>query len=458
MTGEIEQLPVQGLTHVIGHDAAGVASRIPVGYLLPANSDIAVIGDSRAQADVSGSTASSARHGIRGIGLWLEILSRGRVRAPYAYNFAVAGSTTEDCVTSQLDSAAACAAGSVLVFTSTNDRTVSGDWSAARSITALQTIISTLIAAGKTVFLVAETPRGNSSYTSIRLTTSQLKRHNQVRQFLLRAQLTYGQNVRVIDLYPIMADRVSATGDTILSPIVAYDGLHPAIYTAYKIASSIVADPAFSAMYPAQPFLSFTASDVFDATDNPRGNLMSNGQLDGTSGTKDAGITGDVATGWDAGVSNWTGLSGVASKVTTATGDWQQFVITGDSGAGQPQLIFARDMSSFASVAVDDHLDGGCEWEVDASNAGLYCVSWKAARLNVSATVWDNHVGYIETDSWPSDAIAGVFRSSADVVKGATETRIKNYFLVYPAKSFVGVNITVRVRNMTLRKISGSGI
>jgi hypothetical protein len=271
----------------------------------------------------------------------------------------------------------------------------------------------------------------------------------QVRRWLLDAAPgLYGPNLVVVDPWPNIADLTSTTGDILNG--YAYDGLHPNAAGAYQIASVIYSH--ILGQYPPAPILSASAADVYDATYNPRGNLLPNGQMSGTSGTLTTNVTGSLANNTTASTATFTGLSAVCSKVTTATGDWQQVVLSGDSGAGTPILQFTQSVT-MANVAAGDVVQGAGEWEVDASSVGLKALAFSADRLNTGSLKSRARSGAAGNGPWPAAATSGVWCPHASVTLDGTENQLQGIVQIYPIASTTGVSATIRFRNLSLRKV-----
>lgn len=434
--------------------ALSLASRAIDKRVLPSNNLFALVGDSRAAADHLNSTTSMVYHNVSGIGWWAQTLSRGRVRFPIALDYAVPGADTEQMLATQIPAAIASPAASVLMLVSTNDR-AARSWDANRTIAALTSSIQALVSAGKIVWLIAELPRGDSGFTAARLSTQQLAFHMHVRRWMLESRERFGRNVYVIDAYPRIANLASTTGDISILPVrQTYDGLHPNGAGAWTIATTMLADPAFDALYGGLPDqLAYVASDTFSA-DNPRGNLLANGLLAGTAGTVGAGMTGQVADGWSTASSNLGGVSAVWAKVTTATGNWQQLTLSGTSGASQASINLSRSIT-FANVAAGDVLDASAEFEVDAGMANVRAFGafglWRALT---GANVRNVLSGFGQGGGGPNTAFSGVYRlpDTQTIAGGGVENTVQAQFTIQPVQ-LEPVSLVLRVRNVSIRKV-----
>lgn len=435
--------------------ALGLASRAFDKRGLPANNLFALVGDSRAAADHLNSTASMVYHNVSGIGWWTQTLSRGRVRFPIALDYAVGGSDSEQMLATQIPVAVASPAASVLMLTSTNDRAARG-WDANRTIAALTASIQALVSAGKIVWIIAELPRGDSGFTSARLSTQQLAFHMQVRRWILECRERFGRNVFVIDAYPRIANRASTTGDISILPVrQTYDGLHQNGAGACTIAQTWLSDPAFNALYGGVPDqLTWAAADTFSA-DNPRGNLLANGLMTGTTGTVGAGMTGQVADGWTTSSANLGSVTAAWAKVTTATGDWQQVTIGGTSGVSQTSINLIRNIS-YANVSAGDVLDASAEFEVDAGASGILAFGTFSLWRSLSgANVRNVYSGFGQGGGLPNTAFSGVHRlpDTQTIAGGGVENIVQCQFTIQPVVSS-SPSLVLRVRNASIRNMA----
>lgn len=453
MTDNIKNGPIRTLTHIVGHDSSGKGGLQAVGNVLAQNNQFALIGDSRAAADFVNSTATEVFQNVSGFGYWLQCLTKGCVTFPQSENFAVAGYTTGDVVTNGKHTlAAASTAKNVLGIVEINDRATGSGIDAATTIANLTTIIQALIDAGKRVFWITATPKGDSTFTAVRLsngTPNQLRYQNQVRDWQLhKAPDLFGPNYIPIDAWSAIASRGSATGDAILGE--TYDGLHQGPRGAFHIASLIV--DHIKGLYPVRSLLSSSATDVYDATYNPRGNMLPNGQMTGVAGTLTTDVTGDLADSTTAITANWSGMTAVCSKVTTDTGDWQQVHITG-TATSNVILQFRQQLASMSVVATNDVVAGMGEWEVDASSTGLRAFGLSVERRNSGTLVSRSRSGGSNgSGPWPAEATSGIWPSPSQ----QTITGAENQLQAYVNIDFINgatVDVTLRFRNLSIKKV-----
>lgn len=409
----------------------------------PSNNLFALVGDSRPAADHANSTGTTIYHNVTGIGWWVQNLTGGRVRFKASDDFAVGGSTTEDMNAGPVASAIASSAASVVLLSSTNDQ-AANNWAASRSIAALTTAINALLNAGKWLYVVAELPRGSSGFTAQRYTTQQEIDHGLVRAFLLGLANSHPR-IKVIDAYPTISDTGGVTTDYLAAQ--TYDGVHPSAFGAYTIASVIA--PIVLQRHAADSY-AFNASDVYNASTNPFGNLLPNGAMAGTSGSLTSGVTGSLADNTSASTGTFTGLSAVCSKVTTGTGNWQQVVVSGTSGAGTPILAFTQSVN-YSNLSVNDKLEARGEWEVDAGSVGFKAPAFSLGRFNTGVSKGFSRSGANASIPWPTGATSGKWRSPSQVTILGDENQVQGNTQLYIAPSTT-VAFTFRFKNLDIRK------
>jgi hypothetical protein len=217
--------------------------------------------------------------------------------------------------------------------------------------------------------------------------------------------------VVVIDAWPLLGLNNSTTGD--IDPTKSYDGLHLIDYSA-AIVGQRIAD-VLSAYFPTpRYFAAFDNSEPFSA-DNPRGNVITNGALDGTGGSVGSGSTGQIATSWSA--SRNTAFNGGTSMVSTLSKvagagaflgqTWQQLVLSGTYAATATPQIDLRNATGFpvagvgGNIVPGDKIQAMMRVEIDAGFTGLNA-------LMTSLIMFDSSVSYESRDVFPQNP-ANVF-------------------------------------------------
>jgi lysophospholipase L1-like esterase len=110
--------------------------------------------------------------------------------------------------------------------------------------------------------------------------------------------------------------------------------------------------------------------DLYDATDNPLGNLISNGRMNGTTGTLGAGASGasGVATGWTIARTTGSTVTCVASKEAgdTVLGDLQVLTFT-LPGGGTGNDVFMLTGTVTTGPVEGEWVQGGIHMKLTAT-------------------------------------------------------------------------------------------
>lgn len=408
----------------------------------PVNSKLAIYGDSRTAQN------SSDVSGVENYGyaFWARLLSRQRVSYSHAYNFGVGGDTTTQML-ARLQSVLDSDAGVVVMLGSTNDRTASNPtMSAADSIANLDAMISALVADGKFVIIVAETPRGDSVNTDKALTGTALQEHFAVRNWILQQQGRAG--VKVADAWPDIADRASTTGYAKTG--MFHDGLHPNASGAYYIGKAVSA--CITELYPVSPIiLQASNTDVYSAA-NPYGCISANPMLDGTAGTPGSGGSGNMATGYTgANSATASAMTRVYSK--TAEG-FQQVVIGGGAASGiAPSLDLLRQIGLHTSLTAGKKVQAVAEIDVSAGASNIMSVQlgFQVTNADTSTTyLWDGD-RYSGTSVIPAVAFSGILRTQEFTIPaGITDFRLR---LVAYGVDSAAASGTVIIKSLSLRYV-----
>ena len=369
---------------------------------------IGMLGDSRSN--------NAGKNGIsENIGPlhWACMVSRQRLTFHSAYNFSTGGYTTQEIIDNHLDAACACPAGSMYVLAGTNDRTT---MTALQTIANLSIIVNKLVAAGKDVYIESELPRGDTTYTSYRLTTAQLDAHLQVHRWILSLQGR--EHVYPIDSWPVTAVAGSATGDAILGTTI--DGLHPNTMGAYLIGSKGIA-AQFVAKYPEAPAV------LPVATNDPVSWLNANPLLTGTGGTvSGAGGSGVLATSYKTAVGSTVG--GITRVYSKTVEGYQQVVIGGTASSGSnPQMDLLKVDGLKASIPDGSRVCAVADMELAAASAGITSLQLGVHVVTADAQnvyVWDGE-RYDTASLMPADKISGVWMTQPiDIPVGATAVNL----------------------------------
>jgi len=268
----------------------------------------------------------------------------------------------------------------VCILAGTND--ISNDVSYADIVTGLSVIIGACVGSGKTVLLSTILPRAAAGITS-----AQRLRMNAVNAWI-RERQNLQDGVLVSDPFRYLADPTSATGDPIAADYYDTPALHPGPSGAMKIGEVWAAD--WGPYIPVNKRLAAQAGDIYDATDNPFGNLLSNGALQTLGATSGTGYAGNNPTGWTvqrvAGTGTWTGSA--VARTDGVPGNWYQAAIAGETSASaQYQLrqnVFGPNGGGTNTYAIGDQLFAEMELKVAHAGATNY-----VKGVYITATEYD---------------------------------------------------------------------
>ena len=169
----------------------------------------------------------------------------------------------------------------------------------------LQSIYTQLLLQGITPIAVPITPRSADGVGGL-LSVSKRRQIYRINQWI-RKYCAANNGVLLADPTKNIVD-YSATGSNIGDPIggnsaaataYTYDGLHASPLGAWAMGKAIAdALTASGLIGSTRNYLFENPIDTYHATDNPTGNLLSNGAFVGTAGALAGGATGTVADSW----------------------------------------------------------------------------------------------------------------------------------------------------------------
>jgi len=284
---------------------------------------VAFLGDSHMENGIA-YDADECRYRNISLAFWTIFYGNGNYRTDATINdpglnFGVSGETSGE-ILARVGDAIASDADVVCVVAGTND--LAGTISSTTPYTTWEANVTAtwdaLLAAGKIVIAVPPPPNGNYSDANKRATYWRMVRFVQMAQFSGR------RNFYVADYITDYVNPTSASG----APRTGYstDTTHAGSYGGDIIGRCLAR--ILNALYPLQIRSLSCVADDYDATYNPTGNLVTNGILDGTSGSKSAqqGVTpsGSLATSWVSSFSDGTGTGTPFSGLTAvwAKGEW----------------------------------------------------------------------------------------------------------------------------------------
>lgn len=262
----------------------------------------------------------------------------------------------------------------------TND--ISNSVSYADIITGLQTIISACLARGKTLLLSTILPRAAAG-----ITTAQRLRLNAVNSWI-RERQSVQNGVLVSDPFRYLANPANANSDPVAADYYDSPALHPGPSGAMKI--GLVWSNDWGPYIPVNKRFAGQAGDTFDATDNPYGNLLSNGALQTLGATSGTGFTGNNPTGYTiqriAGAGTWTGSA--VARTDGVPGNWYQAAIATESSASAQyqmrQNVFGPNGGGTNTYAIGDTLFAELELKVAHTGSTNY-----VKGVYITATEYD---------------------------------------------------------------------
>jgi hypothetical protein len=334
---------------------AAAAAKLPAGRVLFADQ-----GDSRTAVGVEGNTAFNGRVNARGWQFWLGLASRGAMQVVGAYDFAVAGETTDQIRERHLANMALVPPGFTWgILGGVNDASTSID-----SKANLEWMIQQNLDRGDQVFVLAELPANPASWDSVRIA-----RHLSLHDWIMRKYRDV-TGVRLSNPFPLLLDRSSAPAIA-MKPEMTIDQLHQTPLAMKLVGDQLWEDLKDLARCP--PKLLETNADRYDPTWNQNGNLIVNGMMEGISGALAGTATGLVADSWTlTGSAAMTSV--VGSKVNADDGStWQRIDFVGDIAGGDfSQTVTLLQVIDLSQIAVGDWIEVIAEIQVDAGNENAF--------------------------------------------------------------------------------------
>jgi hypothetical protein len=320
--------------------------------------------------------------------LWASRYSGYAIQFNKAVQFAAGGYTTQEVVDSALADCAASDAGSVVVMVGVDDE--GQGVSQADSFANIDTIVSTLVGAGKLVFFCDDAPASGED-------SAGLAQHTAIRDYIRGLEGTDG--VVVVPTWDAAAASPDSTtigdgyeGENDSPPPTANPHFGPG-------ASSRVGQAVATAMAPHLP-----AFDLFGRAD-----VLSGGDFTGSSGTKTGGVTGSVPAGWTVALESGSGT--VACSIEAADGlNWLVVTLT---GGDTPIIGVYSDDLSTGWTAGTDYIDMAAKCRIDAGCANIFLAQLQARRdgaatiplTGVTQKAYDGAVINSTTDLLPAESM-----------------------------------------------------
>lgn len=418
---------------------------------------VVLLGDSITANNTGAGTNKNCYHDPRGYFTWLQI----RLGFPFAYtvgndgtpnvigqNAGVGGDTTTGMLARLETDVIAKNPDIVFIHAGTNDITAGASFA---TITGnLNTLYSTLLTKGILVVAIPIYPRGSGSNWA---SSAQRNLHHAVNHWI-RDKALSTQGMILVDGTPYMTDPASSTGD--VRTDFTIDGLHPSPLGGFYVGEA--AYKVFKEITRPAATLCYSPSDVYDATNNPAGNLLTNGLLAGTAGTVGTGASGQVADSWNLFRNSGTIATAAGSKVNRPDGlpgTMQQIVLSSaGSGSGDGSVIFTTSPSTLTSnIATNNWYEALLEIDVSAPTSGnkmikaIYLELWDTtATIGSRTRCLQNYPSTYFADS----AWSGILKTPPLPLAGTTGIRFR---LIMDIDETKNDSVTIKVGRCTLRQV-----
>lgn len=289
---------------------------------------VAFLGDSvtgNAQSGAPNPTAGRMK--ANGYISWFDIFQRGRVYFPWKWNFGKGGDNSTD-VLARVADVVAVHPDYCIVETGGVDGKLG--YTIDQTTNNLTAIYDALTAAG--VFIVAVTMYPNQGPTAAS------RRHLAGVNAWVKGQRRRRQNFTVVDMAPLMTDFTLGANTDVL-PAMTSDGTHPG-----PNGSMILGKALADAFEKLEPTLvvdeNMDPTDLWHATENPRGNVLVNGVMQGTGGTAATNASGVIAAGWTLGSTGGATVVGSKEAHPEFPGLEKQVLTLGGTGASPTAQAF----------------------------------------------------------------------------------------------------------------------
>jgi lysophospholipase L1-like esterase len=395
--------------------------------------EVAQFGDSRTDEGGSGTSVNESL----GYQAYAELFAGGRVTLPPDLNFGVSGDTTAQMV-ARLPAVAASRASVVVLLGGTNDGSLAGNAAGAASIANFTTIYTSLVRQQrKTLVVINELPRGDGGAPA---PGYRLGLYHWVRDVLAG-----WPGVIVVDPASAMSDPASAAW----APLPGYlrDGLHFGPRGAVVVGQAVAG--ALNGLFTPRPLLAVSAADAFNATSQPRGNLVTNAMMTGSVAASTYGAgSGNVPSGYLPVVDNGAGLSVTWSIVAAGNYACTQATVSGTPTAANPGVKLITPGFA-ASVASGDRISGAVAVQLDAGSSGVTAVSASTEVDAVSGAWASPSSGNYQLGP---EMLAGVAPVAAITVPAGPFTSARMVMALRGYQN-VPLSATVRFCQPTVRKL-----
>lgn len=403
--------------------------------LMPANNQVAVLGDSRA---ANGFGVNPDQTVPKGHAYWLAGLSRGALSVLPVQNFGIAGENTAQ-ILARIGAAVASPAGIVVVVAGVNDPLdATLNATPALSLANLETIWSTLNGAGKLQIWRAESPR-----SAWQATPAQVAHHmaicNRIASFASRP------GTLVFNPWPIGVDLT--TGDWRATGFCA-DGVHPDASQA--LGESRLIWDMLKGILPPRMVLPTSGDDILSAV-NPTGWYDLNFYFAGTGGTLAANATGQLATGWSVMTSEAT-LTAACSVVTLGNGQRaQRIVVSGTPTGASPYVMLYRG-HTMANLNAGDRIQMWADFAIASGYSGLTDGPQVWLDESSGPDAVTGALSAVSPAHAVSDAIDMILPTPVLTVDNPKPANVVQKMQI-PFKQNAAASLTIDVRCMATRKV-----
>jgi lysophospholipase L1-like esterase len=347
---------------------------------------LVLLGDSitRMNADGQGSTRS-AYWGPRGAVAWAQVRLGFPFYSPFGYdginsnqprgfNAGQGGDTTDNMRARLQADVLSYTPDYVYFMGGTND--ITGGRTYAQISVDMDYIIDAVIGSGATALVETITPRTNAVGSSDWGSSAQRLLHLQLNHHL-RDKAAATRGMILVDSAARLVDQANANGNVVTA--LSGDGLHPSPIGGFWRGDALVEALQGRVPDPAGGF--FNPADLFDATNNPQGSWLANGQMSGTSGTAGTGVSGSISTSWTAERSTGSTITVTAAKGArtyggNATCATQALTVASGATGASTEIARLRPTASTitSGIATNDWFVMECCIDVAADTAGTGAV------------------------------------------------------------------------------------
>lgn len=330
---------------------------------------VACLGDSRlaqgiqVQAEGTGLGVHSWPHGAAS---WLEYLTKGRVRHPLRHNLAVSGSTSADALTLVPSILALSPLPThCLILTGTND--LGAAVAADTVLTNIYSIWAALSAGGVLPIQIADLPRAWGVSTHLAARSQYINQQ-------LREQAD-SRGILFVDAADVLADISSSTGQPVAASYYDSPAIHPSPAGGFAVAKKIA---ALFDYVPVRTAAVVTRADIYDAVNNPSGNLCKYPFMTGSGGTTTGGATGTYADGWNGRILSGSGtmVGSVEARSDGGPGQFQKLVLTSGSGVSTYRFSLITSIVPGDGYAAGDYLWVAADIDVSPASGLEICAMY----------------------------------------------------------------------------------